>query len=992
MKGKKNLPRWQIVILVIICLLIIGGGGWFYITQRQALLEDAENELRAVADLKVDQIINWRDERMGDAAVLMGNQILEDAVASCLSTGDEEKTEQILTLFRSLQESYSYYDILLIDSKLQIRQSLRGATGPLHEDTIQAIQSASETTSPTVSSLHSGPGALPPHIDIIAPFFKESEDGVELTNAIILQTDARQFLYPLIQSWPTPSKTAETLLIRREGNDVLFLNELRHEKNTALSLRFPLTQIDLPATMAVLGQEGLVRGKDYRGVEVLAVIQGVPDTPWFMVSKIDEAEALSIWRLTSSLILALLAGLVAATVAVIGLVWQISQKSHYQALFQAEAALRASEARHSVTLMSVGDGVIVTDIQGRVELMNPVAQALTGWNQKEARGLLLEDVFKIISEKTRQPVESPVNRVLRYGMVAGLASDTLLCARDGTEHPIADSGAPIKDEKGAIKGVVMVFRDQSVERASQKALLESERKFREAITYLDESYYRSTMDGILLDHNLAFCRILGFDSYIDLKGTNLLDLWQDPQERIVYLDELSRDGFVRNRLVNAKRIDGEGITVLLSAHLLKDEENLVVGIEGSFSDITERIRMEQALKKSEALLNEMGRVAVVGGWEIDAKTMELTWTEENYRIHDLPLTYEPNLDDVLSNYYSSSSRSIVERAIQRAIDDGEAFDVELGITTAMGNSRWIHAVGKVEQEDHKTVRIFGTFQDITEQKRIQEELFKYQEQLEELVKERTKELEEAQERLIRQEKLAILGQLAGGIGHELRNPLGVIKNAAYYLNMIIEEEEPRPEIQEVIQVLNKEIGNAERIITSLLDYARAKTPDRRKADVNQIVHEALSSVLTNVLSNDSSGIEVSLNLEEGLPPIMADQGQLVQVFNNIIQNGIQALPHNESMRQTGRLVIRTIIEKPDWVTVSVSDNGVGIREENIHKIFEPLFTTKAKGIGLGMAVVKTLVEGHGGVIDVMSQEGVGTTFTVMLPIGANATNVEGGLA
>jgi PAS domain S-box-containing protein len=234
------------------------------------------------------------------------------------------------------------------------------------------------------------------------------------------------------------------------------------------------------------------------------------------------------------------------------------------------------------------------------------------------------------------------------------------------------------------------------------------------------------------------------------------------------------------------------------------------------------------------------------------------------------------------------------------------------------------------------------------------------------------ERKEMQERLVRSEKLAILGQLASGVGHELRNPLGALKNAAYFLNMVIEE--PEPEVKETLEILEKEVETSERIISSLLDFARAKALTRRRVDINDIVQEALSRATV------PEKVEVVSQLDETLPAILADPDQLGQVFGNIILNGIQAMPEG------GRLVVKTseVSEKPprsEWVAVSFADTGVGIPKENLGKLFEPLFTTKAKGIGLGLAVTRTLVEGHGGTIEVQSEVGKGSTFTVRLPIG-----------
>lgn len=228
------------------------------------------------------------------------------------------------------------------------------------------------------------------------------------------------------------------------------------------------------------------------------------------------------------------------------------------------------------------------------------------------------------------------------------------------------------------------------------------------------------------------------------------------------------------------------------------------------------------------------------------------------------------------------------------------------------------------------------------------------------------DLKQMQERLMRQEKLAILGQLAGGVAHELRNPLGAVKNAAYFLNMVLEK--PEPEVKESLQILEREVGTSERIISSLLDFARPKSPTRRKVDINSVIQETLSRI------NLPQNINVVNQLQNAVPTILADPDQLKQVFTNIILNAIQSMPEG------GKLVVKSEVANPEWLTVSFTDTGVGMPKDSLPKIFEPLFTTKAKGIGLGLAVTKTLIEGQGGTIQVQSKVGKGSTFTVKLPI------------
>ncbi len=228
------------------------------------------------------------------------------------------------------------------------------------------------------------------------------------------------------------------------------------------------------------------------------------------------------------------------------------------------------------------------------------------------------------------------------------------------------------------------------------------------------------------------------------------------------------------------------------------------------------------------------------------------------------------------------------------------------------------------------------------------------------------ELRDAQEQLARKEKLAVLGELAGGMGHELRNPLGAIKNSVYFLNIALEN--PQQEVKETLEILEKEVAASERLISSLFDFARPKPSSWHKVDVNEVVQEALSR------NSVPENVEVAIQLDLSLPTILGDPDQLVQAFENIILNAIQAMPEG------GDLVIKSKLESSKLVAVSFKDTGQGISKENFGKLFEPLFTTKARGIGLGLPVVKTLVEKNGGTIDVESKKGKGCTFTVKLPI------------
>jgi PAS domain S-box-containing protein len=262
------------------------------------------------------------------------------------------------------------------------------------------------------------------------------------------------------------------------------------------------------------------------------------------------------------------------------------------------------------------------------------------------------------------------------------------------------------------------------------------------------------------------------------------------------------------------------------------------------------------------------------------------------------------------------------------------------------------------------VGVVAVYTDITERKRAQEALKRYSERLEEMVEERTKKLRDAQEQLVRREKLAILGQLAGGVGHELRNPLGVISNAVYFLQMTLVDADEAT--REYLGLIHAEVRNATRIVSGLLDYARTRPADRQEVPVTALVADVLDR------HPPPPGVQVATEVPADLPPAFVDPAQIGLVQGNLVRNAYQAMPEGGTLTISGRTA-------DGHVELSVADDGCGISSENMRRLFEPLYTTKARGIGLGLAICKNLVEANGGRIRVQSREGDGSTFTITMP-------------
>ena len=252
---------------------------------------------------------------------------------------------------------------------------------------------------------------------------------------------------------------------------------------------------------------------------------------------------------------------------------------------------------------------------------------------------------------------------------------------------------------------------------------------------------------------------------------------------------------------------------------------------------------------------------------------------------------------------------------------------------------------------------------------MQRELAGKNAELAQRIEERTSELREAQEKLIRHERLAVLGQMAGSVGHELRNPLTVIKSAVYYLKLVQPDADEK--VKEYLERIEGETSTAEKIITDLLDFARVKSVDVEAVSAFRLVERIFERYPA------PNSVNVTLEIPADLPMLYVDPHQMEQVLGNLIINACQA------MSAGGELAI-TAHQEQEMIAIAVKDSGVGIPPENMEKIFEPLFTTKAKGIGLGLAVSQKLVEANSGRLEVQSEAGKGSTFTVYLPMKAEA--------
>jgi PAS domain S-box-containing protein len=397
-------------------------------------------------------------------------------------------------------------------------------------------------------------------------------------------------------------------------------------------------------------------------------------------------------------------------------------------------------------------------------------------------------------------------------------------------------------------------------------------------------------------------------------------------------------------------------------------QGIIRSVMGVARDITTRKQAEEKLTESIERFNNVARATNDVVWDWDLTTDLLWWNEAIYTVFGYQYG---EIEETIESWYTRiypEDRDPIAASIHAVIDSGgKSWSGEYRFRKADSSYASVLDRGFVIHDSAgKAVRMVGAMLDVTRRKRAEEELKNYSEKLEVMVAERTRELREAQEQLVKKEKLAVLGKLSGGVGHELRNPLGAIKNVAYFLTLALEK--PDEDVREMIEILNKEVNRSEDIISSLLDFARPKAAVFTEVEIRNVMTETLRRFPV------PQNITLVNNQSSTLPAIQADANQLIQIFGNLFTNAYQAMPEG------GILTITSEAYMPGWLAVSVADTGTGVSDENMKKLFEPLFTTKAKGIGLGLVVIKAITEVHGGRIEVKSEAGKGAVFTVILPI------------
>ena len=624
-----------------------------------------------------------------------------------------------------------------------------------------------------------------------------------------------------------------------------------------------------------------------------------------------------------------------------------------------------SEEKFKRIFEVASDSLIYMDTSGRIVDVNEQAVRIFGGSKEDLLGKHFTRVGVVSS--TNLPRITKAFASILLGRGAPL--EVQIRNKKGQMQFLECSYSVMKTD-GKLAGILAIARDITERKKAEKALLESQQKFERLFSGSPEAAVFVDARDHVQDINSRFSELFGYSSEEALgKALDDLIVPTDRREEAEILTQKSAVGYVDHETVR-KRKDGLPIPVLMSAAPVT-LEGQNTGCVVLYRDIAERKKIEEQLRESEERLKGITERSfdAILAMDLEGRITFVSFVAERI------LGYKPEEIKGKSLHTFFAEREIPKAAQAFAeVASGKSMrGLELELLRKDGSSVTVEVNGAPIIKDGKVVGVQATARDISERKQMQQKLQEYSEELEALVEKRTRQLEEAQDQLVKSERLAAIGQVAAMVGHDLRNPLTGIKGAAYYLKTKPALRKDR-KTMEMLELIEKDIEYSNKIITDLLECSRHVHLELTETTPKLIIGKTLS--LLEVPNN----IQV-INLTESDPRIKADIEKLNRVFVNLIKNAIDAMPYG------GKLAIKSTGTN-DNVEFTFADTGMGMTKEQMGEIWAPFFTTKAKGMGLGLPICKRIIEAHKGYITVESMPGIGTTFTVTIPIEPKPT--EGG--
>ena len=593
MTTQRKMPPaiWPLVVLFfLITVSAIVIGIVYYNYQKKALLTESQQELSAISYLKIRQITQWRYERIGDGKFLGDNLLLVSKFIEFLKNPDKlSLRNEVQQCLKSLTETYDYKSVLLIDTSGIARVAFPNSDTLVGDHLRPMLPGIIEQREVVLTDLHKANLARFVHLDLIVPLIDRSRNDNPVIGLLALRIDPQQILYPLLQSWPTSSKSAETLLLRKDGDEIVYLNELRHLRNTALILKKPVSSEDLPAAMAIRGITGTIDGIDYRNVPVVAAMNKVPGTQWYMVAKMDREEVLSSLNSQIRMIVIILILVILTSGSFLGLLIRNQRVIYYRERYENEVNRLALIKHFDYILKYANDIILLVDKDLCIVEANDRALEFYQYTRDEFIGM---NVDKIRSTETLSQIPGNVNIVEEN---ESATFETVHRRKDNTTFSVEISSRVITIEGS--KYYQSIARDITERKRVENILKESEERFRKIFEESPFSILMSDKDFSIIRANQSFCNFIGY-SEEDLKSFTFRDF--------THSDYIGNDEISLLELVSGKipvyhtekryiRNDGSEIWGSTTVSIVRNKQDEVQFLLVMIEDITSRKKAEAEL-------------------------------------------------------------------------------------------------------------------------------------------------------------------------------------------------------------------------------------------------------------------------------------------------------------------------------------------------------------------------------------------------------------
>lgn len=976
-------PRSSLFTFLLV-MVVLGGTGAFYLySEIRQIKNNAAKELASVADMKVNQISNWVYERDEDAKQLMNAPSMNELAISYLHNPLDLRDKSILLQWIQMyQGQEDYKKVSLLNTEGEIVLSVPASISHYSAMHQKFFTEAKDSGKIVVADLHRNADKDGVDSGIISysywiPVLGTGADSKAVKGVWVLQIDPSKFLYPLVQSWPVPSKTAETLLVRKEGDQVVFLNELRHRKNSALKLKFKISDNPrLPASLAVLGKEAIIAGNDYRDIPVFSATRKVMGTSWYMVAKVDKKELYDsllprIW-VSVFLILALML----TVTAFVGYLerkrdadWLKQQLILEQENIEANMAVIDSEARFKAIFDYSSAGKSITFQDGSI-LPNTALCNMLGYTPKKMKHRWIELTY---------PDDIPLTQNVVDAIMVGEQDSARFTKRylhkDGS-IVWADVSTILKrdaDRKpqyfiNTILDITQQKQDEQIHKEAQEALKKSEFRFRELFEHMSNgvSVYQPTEDGqdfIIMDINPEGQRITK-SKRADILGKRVGEVFPEIKRKgllDVFL-EVSHTGIAK-RCDTYNYIDNQ-LEYWLDNYVLKLESGEVVAL---YNDITREVIAKNELHESNEYLQSLFDYAnaPIIVWDSHFKIERFNHAFERLTQHQA----KEVLGEHLELLFAPENRMDFMAKIRAASQGNNWVSVELPILRKDGQIR-IVLCNSANIYDHDGETVLSTFaqgQDITDRIKADDALKKLNEQLENRVIERTALLEMANKEL---------ESFSYSVSHDLRSPLRGIEG---WSQALAEDYAGRLDEQadDYLRRIRSETMRMNQLIEGLLKLSRV---GKAAIILETLNLSKIAQELVDRMREEEPLRQVEISIA---PDLMArgDANLMLIVLMNLLSNAWKFTQRTKHARIEFGCEGKDLAgEKPGHthIVFYIRDNGAGFDMAYATKLFNPFQrlhkATDFPGTGVGLATVQRIIHRHDGDIWVEAEPEKGATF------------------